>query len=88
MHPTDDLTTRGGLMVARAAATWADIQHMREQLARPDAMIPFEPESLPEVLANIRALAASDAALARAIDAVPAEPINRPRIARYHAETD
>jgi hypothetical protein len=60
---------------------------MREQLARPDGMIPFEPEALPEVLAQIRRLAASDAALARAIDAVPAEPINGPRIARYFAET-
>ena len=90
-HEAEDLMTRSAVMVARAAATGSDIQHMREQLARPDHVICYDYgaskwtlEEIAELRAQrpgcevihrtigaIREVSASDAALARAIDAVP-----------------
>jgi hypothetical protein len=74
MHPTDDLTTRGALMVARAAARVitdpAEILAASHEIAA--RRIDGWHKGISFTCVNaIRAVSTSDAALARAIDAVP-----------------
>jgi hypothetical protein len=101
MHPTDDLQARGALMVVRAMTGRSEILAASEEIAsrridgwhggisftHVEAQAEFNRRASCDMATKLRVLAIADAALARAIDAVPAEPINGPRIARYFAET-
>jgi hypothetical protein len=71
MRPTDDLTSRGALMVVRALTTFAEIGARGALVSRPIPALDLVGNPACEAWERIRSLSASDAALARAIDAVP-----------------